>query len=525
MHIYVSKSKGIYMQENNIILIKNQGHESVDFNNEYTLPDYIPDVSKLVRCDAKAVLHNVYKNDNSYCAEGEVIYSILVICDDSRINNIIYSEDFSVNCNCAVASDDIVCEVKLENLSSRLLSQRKINCKSRVIVSIKYNSPCNVGTEYCGSITSEADSYTEKQVAKCRYMNIFEAVLSNQHGNRDIVIDAHKEEISNIVYCRVNVYVNERKQIDGRLFLRGDGVVDMLYESSGGNYVKLYDRYPFSDILDIREEADAHMCDVVVSDIKATVRNDGSGGMRCVEIDYTYGIRCKCYSQKESELILDIYSTEYDVECTAQPIRSLHLNNVFASSITLNESVPASDYGDDISIICDSSATVVNTDMKIDLERKKLILNGDVRFDVIYKGNTCGNFSVICPFKIERDHEPTSDDAYCDYNVTVQSDHVTLDKGKIYLKGELYFNVLVADYNSYSYIQNAEFSNIERNEGSSVIVYYPTADDRLWDVAKKYKCTCRDIMTANGLDSENIDSVKVLLLPKKKSKSIYNAII
>ena len=79
------------MQENNVITIKKQEHDSLDLNNDYTLPDYIVDVRKLVSSDAKIRLNNVYRTDNCFIFEGEVTYSVVVICEDNCIKNLIYS--------------------------------------------------------------------------------------------------------------------------------------------------------------------------------------------------------------------------------------------------------------------------------------------------------------------------------------------------------------------------------------------------------------------------------------------------
>jgi hypothetical protein len=96
-------------------------------------------------------------------------------------------------------------------------------------------------------------------------------------------------------------------------------------------------------------------------------------------------------------------------------------------------------------------------DVKILPEQNKLIITGDVKFDLIYNSNVCDHISVVRPFKMERECADLHEDAYCDYNVSVQSYNAIFEKGKIHLTAELYFNVLCADFINDRYIKSAEF--------------------------------------------------------------------
>ena len=84
---------------------------------------------------------------------------------------------------------------------------------------------------------------------------------------------------------------------------------------------------------------------------------------------------------------------------------------------------------------------------------------------------------------------------------------------------------MIAEVTEYRYIREAEFTNRCDIDSSPIIIYYPDKNDTLWQIAKRYKSTCKDIISTNSLSSESLEGLKVLLLPKKKQRSIYNGII
>ncbi len=513
------------MQENNIVVIKKQTHDSIDFNNEYTLPDYIVDVKKLVSCGTKAAIHNVYRTGNTLTFEGEVSYSILVICEDDCIKNLIYSEDFTVNgesCDC----ESSVHDCRLESSAARLVSPRKLNCRAKLIITSTNNLAESTETVFCGAGLPESEYITEKKTETNRFLTFYDEELQKQHASRDIELTAAKDEVSNIVYCKVNIRITERKISEGKLLLRGESVCEILYETINGEYAKHLDRIPFSDMVENRNEATAHLCEVSVGDIKVSVRNNSFGEMKIIELDYTYSLRCRSYVEKEVEILRDVYSTEYDVECSFNSATALTLNSVFSSSLSVNDAYSVDELGDMNNFdIIDHNVSVSGVNVKSDALNGRLIVNGELKFDIIYKADEYGYHTLTTPFKYERELDCGTADIYCEHSVCAQSVSCTVDKGRLHLNAEVYFNIMIAEPVSYEYIEKAEFLPCAYGNNSPVIIYYPDKGETLWDIAKKYKTTCKDIIRVNSLNSEDLNDIKVLLLPKKKLRSIYNTII
>ena len=56
---------------------------------------------------------------------------------------------------------------------------------------------------------------------------------------------------------------------------------------------------------------------------------------------------------------------------------------------------------------------------------------------------------------------------------------------------------------------------VSRADDTMLTLYYPTVDDTLWDVAKKYSTTVPELLSANNMTEEA--RVTVLMIPKRRT--------
>lgn len=511
------------MQSDNLILIKNTSRKTHDISNDYTLPDYIPDVKRLANTDTRAVLHNVYINHNSIVYEGEVIYTALLICEDECIRNAVYSEEFSIEVNSDTV-DNLKChECIAESSSIRLISPRKINCKTKVSLFSKNIAEQHVSPQYANVMRVEDESTFEKRFSQYEYMNIDEKSINSLHASHDIELSQDKEEISSIIYCKVDIFVNEQKHLENKLYLRGEVLVSILYESVNASYVKTKMRFPFSEIVDDIEGFNGCMCRVDVNDIRAAVRNNSFGEMKQIELDYTYNIVCRTYSTRTAEVINDIYSTAYDTDCTYGTVTPMRFNSVIFSNLSIEGEYGFEESEDVDTRIVDCICSVEDSSVSVDMGKLQVI--GTLKCDVILNSDSLTHHSYSLPIKFEKTIDERISEVYSEYRIAIGECKGDINKNKIYVSAELMLSVMIAESYECKYVASVETKPIENTDTSPMIIYYPGKDEILWDVAKKFKSTCSDIMSTNNMDSESLENIKVLLLPKKNRKAVKSMII
>lgn len=500
---------------NNIICNTNvTQRDGLELNSDYNLPDYIDDIRKLDRYEVSSVIHNIFSNGSSVQCEGEVIYNILVICEDESIKNIIYSEDFamSIVSKDNEATNEIFCSIASPQV--RLTTQRRINCRSRV----------NIYERSCDTVSTNIHSDCDRNIE--RLTDSIDAVKEEYryeydlHASHDIELSSSAAEINNIVYCRVNTYISEIKYIDTQMALRGETRVEILYESEDGEYHYVTRNLPYSELTQAyHESAFPCLCKIKIKDIKACAQNNSFGEMRIFELDYSYDIEELFYITQEHEITRDAYSTEKCSDIINDRFEYKKFAESFCAPIRLDEIKEIPDYDEFMPAnVIDTFCDIRSCDVSCDKDTGRYSVQGECELRLICKCGTdeqksfC-NVSYTLPFKYEREASSRPDHICIEQDINISDCQCNIEKGKMHITAELFFNCVICDTRTDEKVSELKHTNDEIEYRSPLTLYYPKDGDTLWNVAKRYRCARGDIIRANGIKDEDISNVKVMLIP------------
>ena len=105
---------------------------------EYTLPDYLPDITRLLRVSAKATVPEKYPGAGNTEYDGKVIFDVVYSTGDGEIRCAVFDSEYSGSFPTPEA-DDFSCitiSANAETASCRLGSPRKLTLKCKLPVSI-----------------------------------------------------------------------------------------------------------------------------------------------------------------------------------------------------------------------------------------------------------------------------------------------------------------------------------------------------------------------------------------------------
>jgi len=226
-------------------------------------------------------------------------------------------------------------------------------------------------------------------------------------------------------------------------------------------------------------------------------------------------ICCTAYEEKKINIIQDLYSVEGNVQFNQNDIVTISNKQNRKETCKIREKVAMSEVNENniISVTCTPN---INKESKTNT---KIMYEGEIGLNVIFSDNSTvgiNSKTINIPFEFKIDN--IQDGENLNINTRLETTNLEFT---VQNSGEINCNVdLIFDVNMY---QNAKLNvidkidvvdNIEREE-YSVIIYIVKKGDTLWEIAKRFRSTVRDIVRVNGIENPNrINVGDKLYIPK-----------
>lgn len=507
-----------------------------EVNAEYNLPDYLPDVSRLLRTDVRICRAGKYINGNTLEYDGTLCFSVIYSTADGIIKSAEFESDYSGSMPLGDFSGDcdVGADTTMESVSCRPQNPRKLTARAKVKVTASIMCAECTSPTITGKLTAseENDIQYKNEMLDCCFRT--SASDTDVSVSEDIGITPPLPEIGEIVSVVLDPYLAEIRAGEGSISYKGALTTCIFYRAANASetafpkYVSVSRRIPISGEMAAEGVTEGCICTGECSVIRLEygLQPDASGENRNVSLDLSYSVYIDAYCNAKSEVTSDMYSTDYESEAEYKNER--YRTALGAKNFNFSESgcteLPDADFGELVAIT--GTANVEN----VEKSGGKLIFTGNADVSAIlsngagvYTGKT---FSV--PFRAEADAGFVP--ANFDY---------TANASIIGINGRIDENKLCADMEisiSYAVFSNKECQivsklNVMRDKprlrpvGAGITLYYPQKNESLWDIAKKYGTTKAELAARNGLSGELAQS-DVLIIPRKEAKkAIYTKII
>ena len=502
-------------------------------NEKYDLPDYLPDINKLLRVSAELRSPNRYVNGDMLEYDGTVCYSVLYSTSQGEIKNAVFDSPFEGSMAVSGYEDGCTLDFRAsaENVTCRLQGPRKLTAKSKIrVCAVIYSEKC---TE-----PAFAGKLSPAERANIQYL--CEGIESETHesfearGNavsEDVEIPANMPQASEIISVETDTYIYEMRPTDGGLSYKGDVIANILYlaraeaeneeeaeNGAAGEYASLVRKIPiYGDIAaELTVENPVCLGRADITKLEYRTRENVLGESRIVEIDFDYDVFADCYGNAENNVVKDIYSLDYESE---NDYSSLSFRNV-AKAQTFNFSVNSTEQSGETDfdrVISTIATTIIENVTK---ENGRLIFEGKAEASLIL-GNGEGVFAgrnYTVPFRAEADAGKTGDNfTYSAYSTVISAQSRIAD-GKTAIDLEIAVSFIT--FNEYETLA-ATVSTVYKDKPvyapthAAVTVYYPSKDEKLWGIAKKYNTTEDAIRRANGITGD-FATGSMLIVPRRK---------
>lgn len=500
--------------------------QTCELSDDFTLPDYMPAVGRVLSCSAVAATPTLYLGGGSAEYAGGIRYSVLY---ESAEDSTLWCAELPSEYDLVLSDNALpkdpsalsyLPDVYAENVSARVTAPRKLTLKSRVRLSPGLRAYAeaetlihgNTDNDYLKTLTAHADCGYYSSASNVPFtckdrLTRAEAGLSPSDEFR-------------IIASRGDVMVAHVQLSDNGVLCRGEVCAHILLtrEGDGERPRKMIRKIPFAETLPIGGSLpeQAQIVGVravgVCPALTATATEDG------IDLEATVMLSAEAAGTADIAYIKDAYSRASDCESSRRKL-TLHAPVAcWNGNATVSSSKPLSELSLDSGMrLCDIRATLL-PEIKTEItDGGRFMASGKLKISAI-----ADNGAELIPAEFEADIKYTADihgdvqSLPLKTSITAAISEVKgrIDSDRIVCDCELYVSCLIDKEEEIDTIGeiNLTPSAFLQPDASHIRVCYPSKDESLWDIAKRYRTDTEIISEKNALepaaDSDSPDSLK-----------------
>ena len=487
---------------------------------DYVLPDYYPDIFRLVRCEVTPVVTewSVSGDRLSYGLRCDIR---ILYCgeNDSVLRCIEQTKSFQKTAELGRTCDspEINLCPKTDHIIFRAVNKRRIDLRGAV--SVKITAGCESSPEVISEVSGMNVQLRRTPVR---------AAVNKLSADKQLRISEETEltaaqpPVIGIVSCRCSLSDCENKLISGKLLAKGDVNIELLYsceKEGSGALEPMSFSLPYSQIIDIDGIDDTYECtvspEVMTCEVAPSAGKDGEN--RVLRCELELRLLCRCVKAETIIVGTDAYSTVYPCEVTVSEIGAEQLPAVYSESF--RHTAKLSEGSDVPANIYSIWVTPKNINTRIGEDGRSVVISGMLTYSMAVRDSS-GMISI--PDRDETFEETISvgDDisgsAVCADISAKEVSYNISSEGVLTAKSDISAKISVRSLAKLSAVTDiAVDSSVkkERDGDYAIKLYFGVPDEDIWGIAKRYSTSVSAIMEENELDGDKLRSGGMLLIP------------
>ena len=488
---------------------------------DVNVPDIKPDILSLTCVENEVFITKQEISDGKVNIEGTMEVCIIYMSEDEggSFRNLTGSFNFTESFTMDDINENSIVDLKVFKgpIECKVVNGRKVNIKSPVTLDIRVmnTSECNIAKD----VVNEKNLELQKKNIN---LNVLQnCKMQDIDVQETVSLDEGCKPMGEILRCSLKITNEDYKISYNKIFAKADAIVKIIYVAddetqSIESFETSIPVMGFIDYEGINDTMEVTLDYCVRSYCIKPLYQDLKS--LSFSVDGKIGVRVCVYQKESTEIIDDIYCPDCNLKCEYEDISLLQnlINQVDSIEITQGLLVPELD---NIKILNINAQPNINTKNVLD---GKIALEGNVNFDIL---NYNENKKVLDDKKMELPFAQVVKvpNLQSGMNVDVEMnisniEFAKIDSNQIQMKLDAKVTTHVNKEENINGIKNIESSEEKLPEMPSIIIYYVKAGDTLWNIAKRYRTTVKEIMTYNELKDDKIYPNQQLIIPKKSIK-------
>lgn len=476
------------------------------------LPDYCPDIGRILKCcmvpvitsativQSRLVLEGVGQVTVHYCPQGGGLRCVEYKVPFARTIEMKGEAPAGV-VSCKATCDYVNCRAvtarRLDIRGAATLCARVINVREEQVVSSAEG--CGVQLRRTSRPATRLLCQANKTINLCEELEL-------GHG---------KPPIAHMLRVDVTPKLLDSRVIAGKVILRGEAAVKVLYRSVNDTCEVMEYTMPFNQMADISCAEEGCTCHVQMEVTSACVepRADSNGEDRLICTDIGILACIKIHKDYDLNCVSDCYSTKYECSAQSKAVQVMRLMSVAEKAILYKESMELPECATEI---IDLWCVVQNHTARPGAEG--IAVSGSLLLCMLctMEDGQISYFDKAVDFEDMVPMPDGCENPVFEPDVKVLSCAYSISGSRVEVRCDLM--IMGCIYSSSRCQIVCDLSVDQRKEKPKPVtrglyVYLADEGESLWDIAKRYNTSIQYIMEENELKSEKADGRTMLLIP------------
>ena len=499
------------------LLLKKEKYPYFDISNfenteclvdaEYYLPDYCPDIQKILKCTADVQVVSYSLSDSRLTVQGNL--NIIVMYTDEKcevIRNCEITKEFTVNAKLTLNSDRVITYLKAltGHIICRAVSARKLDIHIPVIINYAF----------CMQRESEIvfDAIDcEKNEAFINTSKAFRVYNKDSSISQNIELMNSMKPIEAIIRKNVEFLNVKAVPSDDAVDVSADIEVTVIYRSYSENSVieKLKYQIPFNEKIELTG-CHSEMfveCNFIKGELSLIPKEDNMGENNLIALYTKFCINLIMYTNESQKYVKDVYS----LDCMSSEKYEKHTFKNYKekeTKLTVSSDITTDSLEKVIDLWCDE-ADVISFK-----EQNKINYRGKFTLNVLYynKNKKISYVSKIVDFNCVNESESGKQERDLSFVNVNSVDYKINSDNLLKVNCDIKVTSFIESLEYVTVLSSSEVGDeVELNKGFVNVIY---SKDDLWHIAKNHKVPVNDILDINEAEREEDIKFPIILYKK-----------
>lgn len=482
---------------------------------DLTLPDYCPDIETILKCYAIPFVNSRSISGDRLEIDGVITVRVLYLDSSKRVLRCSeHTGPFSCSFNLKNVVNDatVSTRLKVNYVNCRALTPRRLDIHGAFSVFAKVQARNE--REFVSAIDGDDIRQKCKEISMSELCGFCQQQFS---VSETLEFGQGHPAPELILNSDLHAFLSESKAISGKLMLKGEIALDLLYvtDLETGAQDTMRFTVPISRIIDVSGLEPDCICNVTLEALSfdTVLRGDYSEQNALLALDAHLAATVCAYQSRTVSVVDDAYSVTYELEPVYKqlPVSRLLCSERFSFGEKADVSL-----GRSISKVIDIRPESISSMLSFDSDT--MTVKGKINCSVLAQDND------NIPFYAERTLDfqttrplpeiPVSPEGFTDIGIVTLSYRIT-GEDSVEIKADIRIEASVFDTCMCKSIVSASGNEERRRtkDKTAALTLYYADDEDLWEIARSYCTSVEAIRLENDISEDTNTICGMILIP------------